>query len=273
MPKNKDGYYRATFVTGENPNGKPERVTIRAKTKKELDQKLAAAKQLHARGSSMKETLVRDWSQKWLSVYKANASDGQKIFYERKLKLDVLPRIGHMKIREVRSSHLQEMLNSYTGGKKSTVHKIRLTLKQLFADAEVEGLVERNPAARLELPALTEDRRRPITPFEKAVVFNVAQTHKHGVYVLTMLFCGLRRGEAYVKLKLSEIEYFFTYFKPPWESQGGSTLDYRKPNNLPSNLQMIVRKHMYFLNQGIHNFLLSLGFAYSNPSLVGYISH
>lgn len=205
LKKNKDGYFRSTFVIGKKPDGKPERITIRAKTKKEHDEKLAEAKRLHSKGISQNSLTVGEWADRWLRVYKANASRGQQAMYAAKLKNNIVPVIGNFEIKNIRASHLQDLLNSHTDGKYSTVQKIRLTIQQMFADAEMEGVIERNPASRLELPNLTETERRPLTDIERATVYNVAQTHKCGAYVLVMLFCGLRRGEC-IALRTRDVD-------------------------------------------------------------------
>lgn len=195
LKKNKDGYYRTSFVVGKRPDGTPERVTVRGKTQKEFDEKLAEAKRLHGKGLAMGNMTVFEWSERWMTVYKANATDTQKEHYKAKLKHDIIPAIGSMRIRDVRTSHLQELLNAYAGQKKGTVQKIRIALRQLFEDAETEGIIERNPASRLELPDMEEVVRRPLTALERKTVLAVATTHPRGPYVLTMLYCGLRRGE------------------------------------------------------------------------------
>ena len=208
MKKNQDGrYYRKTFfVPGVTESGQPKRVIVRGKTKKEVEEKYAEAKRQHGLGLSLGETTVAEWAERWFRIYKANASDTQKAHYAAKLNHDILPFIGHIPVRDIRASHLQELLNSYAGGKVGTVQKIKIAVRQLFNDAELEGLIEKNPARRLELPSLTEKTRRPLTEYERAVVYNVAQSHKCGVFVLTMLFCGLRRGEA-IALRIGDIDF------------------------------------------------------------------
>jgi integrase len=206
MPQNKDGYFRSTFVIGKDAAGKPKRITVRGKTKRELEEKLAEAKRMYGLGLSMGETTVYDWAERWLRIYKANASQTQKAHYKTKLENDILPHIGEFPIRNIRASHLQEILNEYKGGKLGTVQKIRQAIKQLFDDAELEGIIERNPARRLELPELVEETRRPLTLFKRTIVYTVAQTHERGVYILTMLFCGLRRGETLI-LKVGDIDF------------------------------------------------------------------
>ena len=46
MPKNKDGNYRASIVTGRTDDGKEIRFTVVAKTKKETGEKLADTRRI-----------------------------------------------------------------------------------------------------------------------------------------------------------------------------------------------------------------------------------
>jgi integrase len=207
MPKNQDGYFRTTFSVGKTEDGKLKRITIRAKTKKELDFKLAEAKRLYSYGYALADISVYEWADRWYTVYKANASETQKNHYRAKLNNEILPSIGSMRMRDVRASHLQEIINKRANGKLETVKKLKNAMRQLFEDAEIEGIIERSPAVRLTLPkTLTESPRRPLTPYEKSIVYNVAQNHKRGVYALTMLFCGLRRGEC-IALTVGDVDF------------------------------------------------------------------
>jgi integrase len=205
-PDKKYEYLTATFTAGTRPDGKPNRIYVRGKTKPELKDKLAEAKRLYGLGIDLADTTVRDWSERWMRVYMANKSETQRAHYQTKLDKDILPAIGSMKIKDVRRSHLLELLNAYAGGKKGTVVKIRIAVERLFKDAAAEGLIERNPAIELELPELTEKPRRPLTDIERAVVLEVAKTHPQGAYVLTLLYCGLRRGEA-TALTVGDIDF------------------------------------------------------------------
>ncbi|MCL1999316.1 MAG: site-specific integrase [Turicibacter sp.] len=194
-------YHKASFVVGKKADGTPIRVYVRGKTKAECAEKLVEAKRLHGLGIDLKDTTVKDWAERWLKVYKAGLKPKQLAHYRAKLNYDILPVIGHMKIRDVRTSHLLELLNTYAGGNVSTVSKIRVALRQLFLDAVHEGLIERNPTVRLELPELTENLRRPLTTPERLAFQKVADEHKHGAYVQVMLYCGLRRGECVALLR------------------------------------------------------------------------
>ena len=182
--RDKNGYYRVDISIGKDPYGNLKRVTIRAKTIAELEVHITEVKMLSGRGVVLDEITVADWAMRWLAVYKANASPTQQAHYRVKVEQDILPAVGHMFLRDVRPSHLQELLNSYSGGKASTVQKVKQAIQQLFADAEVEGLIIRSPASRLELPSLSETIRRPLTNEERLAVWKVAQSHKAGAFPL-----------------------------------------------------------------------------------------
>jgi integrase len=207
MPKkkNKDGYFRSTFVIGKNPDGNPKRIIIRGKTKKEHDEKLAEAKRLHLRGIDLNDITVNEWGQRWLRIYKANASNEQRKMYSTKLEKFIKPWFGEKPIKIIRASDLQEMMNSFTGKKRGTIVKIRQVIKQMFEAAERDGIIERNPAAYLELPLLEENPRRPLTNIERATIWGVSKTHFCGDYVLVMMLCGLRRGEC-IALRVEDVD-------------------------------------------------------------------
>jgi len=204
-PKKKYEYERRSFVIGKKPDGKPDRVWVRGKTPEEADENLREAKRRHGLGLNLGDMTVREWSKIWMDVYKANAGT-QRAHYQSKLDLDILPAVGNMAMRDVRASNLKRLLNSYEGGKKDTVSKIRVAIKQLFTDAVEEGIIERNPATRLDLPELEERARRPLTCIEREILLQVAKEHPRGPYVMTLYGSGIRRGEC-VALTPADIDF------------------------------------------------------------------
>jgi len=189
---------KTSLVIGTKPNGSPERKYFYGKTKREANAKKAEYARLKDIGVDVSEMTVAQWGQRWLSAYKAEASNTQKAHYRAKLEKDIChPEygIGHMQVSKVRASHLTELMNCYSGCKHSTVDKIRQAIAQLFDAAELEGIVLHNPARKLKLPPTTEEPRRPLTDDERKIVLQVAKKHTRGTYILTMLYCGTRRAE------------------------------------------------------------------------------
>lgn len=194
-------YVKRSFVIGKKEDGSQERITVRGKNAREAEAKLAEAKRLYARGLQGGELTVREWSERWKKSYKTNVSDTQKKHYDAKLRNDILPIIGDKRMKDVTKADLQSLMDSYEGGKKGTVEKIKQAICLLFADAAYEGIIERDPAARLEMPEVEEDVRRPLEPIERKTLIKVAETHPHGAYVLAMLYTGMRRGECLALLR------------------------------------------------------------------------
>ena len=65
----------------------------------------------------------------------------------------------------------------------------------MFKSAVRERLIPYNPAEELDLPASTSGSRRAITPEERTHILRLAETHRSGLYIKLMLYCGLRPGE------------------------------------------------------------------------------
>lgn len=206
MAKKKYKYKKGSLTVGVKPDGTPQRIWVYGKTKREKDDKLAELKRRYARGLYLGDMSVYDWSERWQQSFLANVSAGQKSHYSSRLDNYILPHIGHMRMRDVRKSHLLEVLNSMSGGKLGSVTKIRHILFKMFNDAVDDNIIELSPATKLTLPDVVEEKRRSLTPDERKIVLEVAKTHKHAKYVLTLLYTGLRRGEC-IALQCSDIDF------------------------------------------------------------------
>lgn len=194
-------YVKRSFVVGKNADGSQKREYVRGKNAREAEVKLAEAKRLHARGLQGGELTVREWSDRWKKSYKTTVSDTQKKHYDAKLRRDILPAIGDKRMKDITLADLQSLMDSYEGGKKGTVGKIKQAICLLFSDAESEGIIERDPSARLVMPEVEEDARRPLETIERSTLLKVAKTHPRGAYVLAMLYTGMRRGECLALLR------------------------------------------------------------------------
>jgi integrase len=173
-------------------------INILADTKAELAAKEALKRDTIERDEILlaPSTTVKTWAAKWLHTYKEpNVSATTLKDYCARLDQHILPAIGHMKIKNVKSSHLQDILNDMSGFSKDRIAKARNTLTQLFSAALMNGLVLKSPAVGLMLPKATDGTRRSITPYERQISLETAETHPAGPWVLTMLYCGLRPQE------------------------------------------------------------------------------
>lgn len=194
-------------------NGKKYEATgkteLEAMTK--LAEKLSAAKRGEETvGGNMS---VSAWYKEWKATYKdSKGLTGKSLkMYDEKFNGYIKPCIGTMKLKDVKDVHLQRILNGQAGRSASHVKKLRMVMQEMFKRARQSRLIPYDPAELLELPEVTEGRRRSITEEERTAILEVAQYHKYGLLILTMLYTGMRPGElaalnwADIDLKNNEI--------------------------------------------------------------------
>lgn len=189
-------------------NGKKYEATgkteLEAMTK--LAEKLAAAKRGEAEVSG--SMTVSSWYKQWIDLYKKPKGLTEKSLkmYDEKFNGYIRPAIGHMKLKDVKDVHLQRILNSQAGRSASHVKKIRMVLQEMFKRARQSRLIPYDPAELLELPTVKQGRRRSITEEERAAILTVAARHRAGLWVLTLLYTGMRPGET-AALTWSDVDF------------------------------------------------------------------
>lgn len=178
-------------------NGK--QYVARGKTELEamtkLAEKLAAAKRgEEAISGSM---TVNAWYKQWKATYKDPKGLTAKSLgmYDEKYNGYIRPAIGRMKLKDVKDIHLQRILNSQAGKSASHVKKLRMVMQEMFKRARQSRLIIYDPAELLELPKASNVKRRSITDEERAAILTVAKTSRSGLWILTLLYTGMRPGE------------------------------------------------------------------------------
>lgn len=140
---------------------------------------------------------VNQWAAEWLDTYKEpNISMRHYKDIRGVIKKYISPSIGAMKVKQIKPLHLQKILNGLTCYSDSYISKIYDILRQIFTEAYRNNMIANNPADAIKKPQGKKKRaRRAITPYERAITLKVAEYHRGGLFVLIMLYCGLRPGE------------------------------------------------------------------------------
>lgn len=160
-----------------------------------LADKLAAARRgEEAIGGSM---TVDAWFNQWLTTYKEPKGLTQKSLgmYREKYTKYIKPRIGRLKLKDVKDIHLQRIMNEQSGMSNSHARKVRIVMQEMFKRARQSRLIPYDPSELLELPETTTGTRRSLTDKERAAVLEVARTSRSGLWILTLLYTGMRPGE------------------------------------------------------------------------------
>lgn len=187
-----------------------KRYEVKGRTEAEAVGKLALLRDSLRRGERTvgENTTVDRWFREWFELYKEPAGLTQKslAMYPQMYNGYIGPRIGSMKLRAVREAHLQRILNDAAGMSWSHVVKLRMVMQELFGKARKSRLIVFDPSEDLILPEAVKGKRRSITEAERAAILAVADTHRGGLWVLTILYSGLRPGETAV-LQWKDIDF------------------------------------------------------------------
>ena len=116
--------------------------------------------------------------------------------YEACLRLRVLPRLGHLRITEVRRRDLQRFVDDLLqeGLDPSTVVKTANPLQAIFRRLAQREEVVTNPAADLDLPKGRRRRERIASPEEAAELLGALPVAQRALWA-TAVYAGLRRSE------------------------------------------------------------------------------
>lgn len=188
---------------------------IHADTEKEfIEKKVRKQMELEdGRKKIDKNMLFKDWVDEWFATYvEPTVSVDTAYSYKSVLKNHILPALGNMQLNNIRSIHIQNMLNSMTARSKKMLKRALNLTDRALEEARRNRLLLENPASDIAAPKGNEDSRRSITDYEREHILNVCQHHRGGTFIYIMLFAGLRPGEVCC-LKWSNINFEEKYIK------------------------------------------------------------
>lgn len=197
--KRADGRYLIQVQIGVKENGKPQYKNIYAKTIRELEEKAAVYRQELEKGMVVDDRglTVAVWSKKWLETYKAGVELKTSQMYENAVNNHIIPVLGRYTLKQLRPHHIQELINELADkGLTRTLHIIKITLNQILEQAVDNGYMYKNIASKIILPTYQKPKKRSLTDAEKKYILAADLPLKEKAFVYTLLYTGLRKGEA-----------------------------------------------------------------------------
>lgn len=151
-------------------------------------------------------TTVTDYAIRWVDTYKkTTVSETVYKAYKARIENHIIPAIGPLKLKAVKPTHLQEIMNVQAGKSKTHCDKLLVTIKGIFRQAVKDELIRKDPSEDIAEPKAKDGTHRSLSSEERAHALLTAQTHNFGLAVKLMLLCGLRPQEA-MALRWSDVD-------------------------------------------------------------------
>lgn len=191
---NMSKYYTVTTTL---PNGK--RKYYRGKTRKEAEDK--REKDLIAIGKGVKigdDTTFRELANVWYAIKcDKNLHTASLDSIEQNMKLHVLPILGGMKIVDIKPYHIRMLMHAKAGFSNSLQSKVMQITKGVLELAVENELIPSNPCLKsIKAEGKKPQEVVPLTDQQCRVLLEATKGTKVWLFVMTLLYAGLRRGEA-----------------------------------------------------------------------------
>jgi integrase len=146
---------------------------------------------------------VGEYLQRWI-VGKGKLRPSTRASYSQHIANHLEPAIGHIRLSELRSFHIAEMLANIRAGDgenkapgAATTQRIFATLRNALATAVQQGLIIVNPCTTVEIESESEQHATSTvwTPQEAATFLDYVDADRLGILYDLTLTTGMRRGE------------------------------------------------------------------------------
>lgn len=162
--------------------------------KKERDIKIAIDTGQFVENDKM---TVGEWADEWLKIYKQNVGYNTLQRYKAIINNQIKPLIGFYNLTDLKINIVQITLNRLSEiYSTSTLKKFKITLNQIYESAIKMQLVYKNPCNGVIIPQKEQPKRTSIPDETIKYIEEFCRGYKNGSFILTLLYTGLRRGEA-----------------------------------------------------------------------------
>ncbi len=133
--------------------------------------------------------------------------------YQSHLAQHLIPELGHLRLQDLRSHHIEEMYRRITAANTgrerpvgpTTMRRLHATLNSALNTAVRRGLIRRNPATTVDLPRPSPVASSAWTSEEVATFLTAIEDDPLAVLYRLLVLAGLRRGEA-VGVRWSDLD-------------------------------------------------------------------
>src|SRR5665213_154216 len=147
---------------------------------------------------SARKITFGQWHDRWWPTIESSDRAPSTIAgYESSLRIQVLPYLRDVPIKDLRKIHVQEWLGQLrkAGYSNSTIHIAKTAAGMVLSSAVDSGVITANPMTGLRITKGTSKTRQALTA-EQVELLADAVGSWWRPFVLVLAYCGLRPGEA-----------------------------------------------------------------------------
>ncbi len=185
-------YYRTRITDADG-----KRVSLYARTEKELAVKLAMAKGVIDDAKFRKyNPTVAEYAEKWLVMQSAHIQPSTLEGYTNTVKKYIIGSIGDMYMSEVTADDIKLAMVPVAKRSAAVYSTVNMLFKSIFYSAEYSNLIKDNPTKKLNAKGGTPKKEKEaLTDDQAARLLETIRDLPPYVFVMIGLYSGLRREE------------------------------------------------------------------------------
>jgi integrase len=206
------------------------------------------------------QTTMEEFLKQWLISYKSSLHPTTSIQYEGIIRLHLIPVLGHLKLKDLRTDQIQALYNAETnkGTSPRMVQYIHTVLRRGLNIALRWGLINRNPALTITLPKLKRKEMKTLNDSQVRVFLSAAKGLRYEALFWMAVFTGLREGELF-GLKWSDLDWGKKHLRVQRQLQRikGKGMVFTEPKTKAGKRMLVLstatiaklREHIYYQQQ------------------------
>lgn len=201
--KRKDGRWEGRYISSRTISGKIKYASVYGKKYEEVKNKLIQKKavlQNPIQNQLMNDCDKKysDWLSFWLEKIEMNRVKTTTLsIYTRMIEVHITPSIGSIKLRELSTNHLTELLSELQekGLSSGTIRNVFNIVKKSLLDANLHGHIQQNPCEGIPLPKVSKHQVNTLTLRQQKKLEAVALKEEGCSPIILALYSGMRIGE------------------------------------------------------------------------------
>ena len=154
------------------------------------------------------KTTLEEFLNQWLISYRSSVHPNTIVQYEGIIRLHLIPVLGRIKLKDLRTDQIQALINAETkkGTSPRMVRYIHSVLRRSLNIAMRWGMIGRNPAPGVTLPKLKRKEMNTLNDSQVRVFLSVAKGLRYEALFWMAVSTGLREGELF-GLRWSDLDW------------------------------------------------------------------